>query len=70
MEELARNAACFEQYAKGKHGPGTAGLPQVMGVADGTHIPIRKPDGTGDSFINLASFLKIFMLSAITLCVL
>ena len=40
-EELTRNAACFEQYAKGKHGYGTSGLPQVMGAADGTHIPIR-----------------------------
>ena len=59
VEELTRNAAGFEAFANGKHGRDTAGLPQIVAAADGTHIPIRKPDGSGDSFINRKGFFSI-----------
>ena len=59
VEELTRNAACFEKYVRGKHGQSTPGLPQIVAAADGTHIPIRKPNGTGDSFINRKGFFSL-----------
>ena len=59
VEELTRNAAGFEAFANNKHGPSTGGLPQIVAAADGTHIPIRKPDGSGDSYINGKGFFSI-----------
>jgi hypothetical protein len=57
-DEVQRNVAGFKALADGKWGRGTCGIPQVVGAADGSHVPIRKPDHSGDAYINRKGYFS------------
>jgi len=44
-EDFQQNILGFLSFADSKWFPGTSGIPQIIGAADGTHIPIKKPGG-------------------------
>ena len=46
----------FAALAVGVGAPNTRGMPQIIGALDGTHIPIAKPDGAADQYINRKGF--------------
>ena len=56
--EVKSNFFGFMSLAHDKWGAGTAGIIQIVGAADGTHIPIVKPPGSGDNFINRKGFFS------------
>ena len=49
----------FMALGDSKWAAGTSGIPQLVGAADGTHIPIEKPANTGDAYINRKGFFSM-----------
>lgn len=43
-------AAAFAVRASDKYGRG--GMPQIFSAVDGTHVGIKKPDNSGDEYVN------------------